>query len=135
MSLVGEAGAGHLIEALAGQVSDKTLLFPHALGADMATVETLREAGADVIALSVYQTRPIAPGPDPVDAVMFGSPSSVTGWCLTRGLEDLVVGAIGETTASALQDQGCSPQVVPPQPDFDNLVAMMAEHLRDRSPV
>lgn len=134
-AVVGEGGAADLIEKLKSDVPGKRVLFPHADGADPSTVESLREAGAEVIALVVYETRPTAPEQEPVDAVMFGSPSAVAGWCLSRSLDGITLAAIGETTGAALADRGREPDVTPPRPDFELLVAMLADHLRERSSV
>jgi len=134
VGLVGEAGAEALVARLAERVGGASVLFPHATGADPSTVSALESAGAQVKAVAVYETRTVAPGPDPVDAAAFGSPSAVRGWLISRHLEDLVLGAIGETTARALADGGRSPQVVPPRPDFEELMAHLADHLRQRSP-
>jgi uroporphyrinogen-III synthase len=134
-ALVGEGGAAELIRRLGSEVSGKRVLFPHAAGADPSTVESLETAGAEVIALVVYETRPVAPEEDPVDSVMFGSPSAVAGWCLSRPLEGITLAAIGETTRAALIDRGYEPDVTPPRPDFELLAAMLADHLRERSSV
>ena len=133
--LMGEGGAGDLIEKLGSDVSGKRVLFPHASGADLSTVRRLQEAGAEVIALAVYETRPTAPSEDPVDAVMFGSPSAVAGWCQSRSLDEIVLAAIGETTGAALAHNGHEPDVIPPRPDFELLAALLADHLRERSSV
>jgi len=135
VGLVGEAGAEALVARLAERAGGASVFFPHATGADPSTVSALVKAGAEVQAVAVYQTRPVAPGLDPVDAAAFGSPSAVRGWLISRHLDDLVLGAIGETTARALADAGRSPQVVPPRPDFEELMAHLADHLRQRSPV
>jgi uroporphyrinogen-III synthase len=135
VGLVGEAGAGSLVARLAERTEGTFVFFPHATGASPATIAALEQAGAEVKALAVYETRPVAPGPDPVDAVAFGSPSAVQGWLLSRHLDGLVLGAIGETTARALAEVGRPPQVVPPRPDFEDLMAHLAGHLRQRSPV
>lgn len=135
VDLVGEAGAGSLVARLAETAAGKSVFFPHASGADPAMITTLERAGAEVTAVAVYETRALAPGPDPVDSVAFGSPSAIRGWLLSRHLDDLVLGAIGETTARALADVGRPPQVVPPHPDFEDLMAHLADHLRQRSPV
>lgn len=134
-AVVGKGGAATLIEELESDVSDKRVLFPHADGADPSTVERLEAAGAEVVALVVYETRPVAPEEDPVDAVMFASPSAVAGWCLSRSLEGITLAAIGETTGAALVDRGYEPDVTPPRPDFELLAAMLADHLRERSSV
>jgi uroporphyrinogen-III synthase len=135
VAVVGDGGAAELAERITRVVAGKSVFLPHAAGADRSTVDLLRRAGATVRAQVVYEIRPIAPGDDPVDSVVFGSASAVTGWFLSRDLEGLVVGVIGDTTAAALADHGWSFDVMPPRPSYGGLVRQLAEHLRDRSTV
>jgi len=132
---VGSGGGADLIAAIADSVNGKDLVFPHGSGADPATIERLRAAGANVTAPIVYETTPIAPGDAEVDAVVFASPTAVEGWHLSRTLDDLIVGAMGETTASALRDIGSSPHVMPENPSFHRLVNLVASELAERSTV
>lgn len=134
-AVVGDGGAVQLIALLSGRLGGVSVAFPHARGAGTATIEALEAAGASVDARVVYEIRPISPAADPVDAVAFGSPTAVRGWFLSRDLEGLAVGAIGATTAGALAELGVAPDVEPPRPSFEELIAGMAEHLRDRSAV
>lgn len=133
--VIGEGGSSELIERLEAGVSGKRVLFPHASGADPSTIERLENAGAQVTAMVVYHTHPVSPPGDPVDAVIFGSPSAVTGWCQARSLEGLALAVIGETTGAALLDRGHHAHVTPPRPDFELLAALLADHLRERSSV
>lgn len=132
-TLVGTGGSEELFARLASKVSGRAVFFPHAADADLSGLDSLRAAGAGVDALAVYSVRPIAPGDDPVDAVVFGSPTAVRGWFLARATTGLRVGAIGETTAAALTERGVSPEWVPREPAFETLVEQMAADLRDRS--
>lgn len=134
VELVGETGASDLAVQLAETVKGRSICFPHGSGADPTTIRVLKEAGAGVSSVTVYETRPIGPERGDVDAVVFGSPSAVAGWLLTRDLEDIVVAAVGETTARAVVDAGHQPEVVPSQPDFDDLMARLAEYMKVRSP-
>ncbi len=97
--------------------------------------EALEAAGASVEARAVYEIRPVPPAADPVDAVAFGSPTAVRGWFMSRDLEGVITGAIGETTAGALAEFSMTADVEPPHPSFERLITGMAEHLRDRSAV
>jgi uroporphyrinogen-III synthase len=135
VTFVGSGGGADLIAALADSVNGKDLVFPHGSGADPATIERLRAAGAHVAAPIVYETTPIAPGDAEVDAVVFASPTAVEGWHLSRTLDDLIVGAMGETTASALLDIGSSPHVMPEKPSFNRLASLVAIELTERSTV
>ncbi len=134
VEVTGEAGAGSLLEALRPLVRGKRVAFPHARSVDPTIVDGLRAAGAKVMAESVYDTVPLAPATDAVDAAIFGSPSAVEGWCRSRHLDGLVVVGMGETTGSALIARGHPPDVMPDQPGFENLVTALTRHLRERTP-
>ncbi len=100
--VVGDAGLDRLVELMIGRTDGRTVMIAHAAGSDPAAMARLREIVPDLKEHPVYRTVPVAPGADPVDAVAFASPSAVAGWVLSRGFEDVVVGAIGATTAAAV---------------------------------
>ncbi len=133
VEVAGEAGAASLLESLHRLVSGKRVAFPHVRNADPATAAGLRAAGAQVVAESVYETIPIPPASDPVDVAIFGSPSAVEGWCRSRSLDGLVIGAIGATTATALINRDHPPDVIPGRPGFENLVKALTHHLHERT--
>lgn len=133
--LVGDGGGAELIDLIADRLRDASVVFPHAEGAGITTIEELESAGVSVDARAVYDIRPVSPAADPVDAVAFGSPTAVHGWLLSRDLDGLVVGAIGGTTAGALAELAVAADVEPPHPSFEGLVVGMAKHLRERSKV
>ncbi len=129
----GHSGVEVLTARLAPMVGGRSVVFPHAVGADPSTIESLEKLGARVTAIPVYQTRPIAPGLDPVDVVVFGSPSAITGWCRSRQLDDLVLAVIGETTERALAENGYRAHVIPDRPGYEALVTALDGYLRERS--
>lgn len=133
VEVVGYGGGLETAGLLTSVVAGHTVFFPHAKGASPETISTLRERGSDVVTAAVYETRSIPPGGDPVDGAMFGSPRAVDGWLLSRDLEGIVVGAVGQTTASALRRRGTAADIVPRRPSFDRLGRLMAEHLHERS--
>ena len=120
VSIEGDGGAADLVAGL--DLSGLRIVFPHAAGADPATVSTLRENGALVDAWVAYRSVPIGPDADEVDAVMFASPSAVEGWAQTRSLDGLTVVAIGETTAATVEAHGGSVDLVPDRPGFAEMV-------------
>ena len=134
VAVTGEAGAAGLLDALRPLVPRKRVVFPHARSAGPAIVAGLRAAGAEVVAAAAYETVPMAPADDAVDAAIFGSPSAVDGWCRSRHLDGLTLAAVGVTTATALADRGHYPHVIPDQPGFENLVTALTHHLRERTP-
>jgi uroporphyrinogen-III synthase len=125
----GTGGAAGLIGLL--DLTGKTVAYPHADGTDPGVLAALQAGAGRVVALPIYRTAPIAPGGDPVDAAAFASPSAVLGWTMTRSLAGLVVGAIGPTTAAALEARHRSPDVVASPPSFESLARELARHLEE----
>lgn len=125
--VAGSGGASELVAEL--DVTGLRIVFPHARSADPATDAELERMGASVFAATAYDTIPIAPNDDKVDAAIFGSPSAVDGWLLRRHLDGLVIGAMGPTTASALRVRGVEDPVLPDTPGFEALVAALAERI------
>lgn len=132
VAVEGRAGAARLLERL-GPLAGRTVVYPHASKADPEVIDRLQAAGAVVVSGVAYRVKPIRPEDDPVDAVAFGSPSAVDGWCSARTLEGLLVGAIGPTTADALERRGYPVHAMPDRPGFGRLAAIMARHSRERS--
>lgn len=116
----GDGGAADLVAGL--DVAGLRVVFPHAAGADPATVSTLRQNGALVDACVAYRAIPVGPDTDEVDAVMFASPSAVEGWALTRSFDRLTIVAIGATTAASVEAHGGSLDFVPDRPGFAEMV-------------
>lgn len=128
--LVGDNGADALIAELPEDWAGTEIFLPHGAAANTTTVRDAR-----VTAMAVYDTRPVPPGGEPVDAVVFGSPSAAVGWVASRDLDDIVLGAIGPTTADALVELGHPPHIVADQPGYEVLIDLVAANLRDRSVV
>lgn len=133
VEITGRRGAASLIHDLEPLVSAKRVAFPHASGTGAAAADRLRRAGATVVTEVAYETKPVAPPSEPVDAATFASPSAITGWCLSRSLEGIVVAVIGPTTADAVRQVGREPEVVASIPGMSNLVEALAGHLTERS--
>lgn len=132
VEVVGEGGGDDLVDELAGRIHGLHVVFPRAVGGDPKRAARLAEAGAVIEEFLVYGAAPLAPGPDPVDAVVFGSPSAVEGWLLSRTLDEVqAIGAIGDTTAAALAEQGVDPDVVPDVPVINRLAAGLSRALEE----
>jgi uroporphyrinogen-III synthase len=133
VAVVGGGGGDELVDLVEEEVRGRRVVFPHARASDPVRAERLRAAGADIVRGVAYDTIPVAPGDARVDAALFGSPSAVEGWRLTRSIVDLgVVGAMGPTTASALDRAGRIPEVVADPPSVETLVQALVTHLEDR---
>lgn len=127
VKVTGSGGAADLVAEL--DVTGLRIVFPHARGADPGTDAELERMGASVYAATAYDAIPIAPNDDKVDAAIFGSPSAVDGWLLRRHLDGMVIGAMGQTTASALRVRGVDDPVVAATPGFEAAVAALAERI------
>ena len=125
---IGGGGASELVASL--DVEGRFVVFPHARAFDPSTTAGLEGRGAKVYAATVYDTIPIAPNDDKVDAAIFGSPSAIDGWMLRRHLDGMVIGAMGATTASALRVRGVEDPVVPGRPGFEELAEALAERIK-----
>lgn len=122
IEVVGDAGGDDLV-AEWQNLDGRRIVFPHARGSDLGRLDTLKSRGAHVERFPVYESRPKAPGPDPVDAAVFASPSSVEGWLISRSLNELrVVGVIGATTAQAISGAGGGVDATTDVPSAESLV-------------
>lgn len=129
VAFLGEDGSIALARSVVSADKRMTIAFPRAAAVNREASGILSQAASTVVEPVVYETRPVAPPPDPVDAVMFGSPSAVKGWALSRSLDDLTVGAIGKSTAAQLEELGVKPDVVPASPGYAELARLLASEL------
>lgn len=122
------------------------ILLPRALEAREILPETLRDLGAEVDVVAVYQTVPAEPDPATVerlraggfDAVTFTSPSTVRNFVAllsAAGLEvpdvmgGVVKASIGPVTTDALAAAGFSADVEAQPSTVERLVDVLAERL------
>lgn len=133
VALVGSGGVGRLAREARQILTGKDLVLAGASNTARQSAAALEMAGCSVTAIELYTTVPVAPADDAVDAVAFGSPTAVTGWLISRDLSELMVGAIGQTTAGALQGHGIEPDVVPDQPGFITMIEQLAALRLERS--
>ena len=130
------------------------VLLPRAAAGRDVIAAALRERGADVREVTLYQTVPDPRAAaaaverlsrDELDAVLFFSPSAVRALATAAGaagvprggaslLDGVAVACIGRTTAQAVQAAGWSADVIAADTTGDALVAALAARLR-RSPV
>lgn len=102
VSVLGDAGLARLVELLDGATDSRTVMIAHAEGSDPAAMARLSEIAPHLEDHPVYRAVSIPPEADTVEAVAFASPSAVTGWTISRSLDELVVGVIGASTAAAV---------------------------------
>ncbi len=128
--LEGSGGLTDLVERVV-PLGLRRLVFPHADGTDLDSIEPLIASGVEVVSTVVYRTEQLRPAADEVDAVAFASPSAVEAWLSSRPLDGIVVAAIGPTTAAALVRHGVGVDVVPPRPRHGDLAAELAAFSRN----
>jgi len=126
--VTGRSGLADLLDGAADELGAARVAFPHAAGTDPGLVARLRTLVSDLEEQVIYRAVPVAPEPTPVDAVVFASPSAVTGWLLARGFEDVVVGVIGPTTQAAV-GRHRMPEVVAPRPSHHSLARALTSYL------
>lgn len=128
VEIVGHTGLADLAKRMAAETRPPRLVFPRAAGSDPRALAPLEMAGAEIVGFDVYRSVPVAPGPEPVDAVAFASPSAARGWLLSRDLEGIAVGVIGETTGGFVARHR-PPDVVAPYPSHRALAESLASFL------
>jgi uroporphyrinogen-III synthase len=130
VALVGSGGSDLLADALAGRIAHKSVIWPHARGADPRPLNRIRAGSASFMAPVIYESVPIAPDTTPVDVVSFASPSAVAGWQLSRSLQGETIAVIGETTRAAVAEAGAPAAIMASEPTYQSLAKSVAEHLR-----
>lgn len=95
--------------------------------------EKLRSKAIEVVEVVVYQTKinPVHLPENPVDAVLFYSPSAVEGFKQGQGFNGELPGlfAIGPTTAEALRNESDQGVEISDSPDTKELLKTVADHL------
>jgi len=141
-----EAFLRELVEAL--PPSGRRFLLPRSdIGRDVVP-DGLRAAGAEVDAVEAYRNVPAAVDAaelnrslreGELDMLTFASPSAFLNLLAllepgTRaGLSDIVLAAVGRTTAQAMETEGFTPQVVPDRPSGQGLIAALVEYAENAS--
>lgn len=129
LALVGSGGSDLLADALAGRIAGKSVIWPHARGADPRPLNRIRAGSTSFAAPVVYESVPKKPAATPVDVVAFASPSAVAGWQLSRSLQGEIIAVIGETTRAAVDEAGAVASVIATEPTYQSLASSVAEHL------
>ena len=126
--VAGRSGLADLSDGAAHVLGAARVAFPHAAGTDPGLVARLRSLVSDLEEQEIYRAVPIGPDSTPVHAVVFASPSAVTGWLLARDFEDVVVGVIGPTTQAAVGRHRI-PDVIAPEPSHHSLARALTSYL------
>ena len=118
-------------------VPDAGVLLPGAADPRPELASALRDAGARPIPLPLYATRPASTAGEratftreDIDAVLFASPSAVSGAFATATLPlDLPTACLGPTTAAAARAAGLTCVATSKTRDLDGLLTALKEHL------
>lgn len=130
VDVIGDAGAAALVELLGWRLRGLRVALPQSSAASAATAAAMTDLGGVPDVMAAYTVTPVAPPLDPVDAVMFASPSAVTGFLLGgRALDGLAVAVIGETTGAALREHGVQPDVIAGGHSYESMVAGLLARL------
>jgi uroporphyrinogen-III synthase len=147
VSAVPDAHRGSALAGALGDLAGRRVLLPRAdIGRD-ETLDALRAAGAEVVAVTAYHTVPAEPDAaglaalrSGVDAVTFTSPSTVHNFVALLSdeaallLRRTTVACIGPTTADAVTALGLAPPLMAPTATASSLVAALAGHFRRAAP-
>jgi uroporphyrinogen-III synthase len=142
-----DAKGDAMASALGELVRGRRVLFPRPAEGRLETVEGLRQAGAELVAVEAYRTvpappetlRPLAAWIEAceVDAVAFASPSAVKAIVDALGaqaslLARVLLAAIGPTTADALREAALAPGAQPARYTGEALADAIADVLGPR---
>ena len=123
----------HLAELIAEEGKIDSVIYFHGNLSRGEMTETLVEEGIEVIEVEVYKTHicPVNMPEEPMDGILFYSPSAVEGFKRGHGFEDQLppLFAIGPTTAEALEEETNQEVYVANRPDTKVLLQMVSTHL------
>ena len=136
-----ETFTGGAIAGTMGVIRDTRVLLPRGDRARPETARALRERGAMLVEVALYQTTYETPHPSALeqvragaDAITFTSPSTVQGFAQIFGIEartvlgSAVVAAIGPTTARAIADAGWGEPIQAISATSQALVECLEDH-------
>lgn len=130
--MTGRGGLADLVDSVADLLAGRRVVLLRAAGSDPEALHRLHGLVSELEDHVVYRVQPIGPERIPVDAVAFASPSAVEGWLLTRSLDDLVVGVIGDTTAATVASYRV-PDVIASAPSYPSLAGGLGSFLEVNS--
>lgn len=147
VSAIPDAHRGAAVAGALGELAGRRVLLPRADIGREETLDALRAAGAEVVAVTAYHTVPAEPDAaglaalrSGVDAVTFTSPSTVHHFVALLNDEAAVllrrttVACIGPTTADAVTALGLTRPLMAPSASASGLVAALAGHFRRAAP-
>lgn len=120
-------------------IEGELILFPASSIARPELARRLREAGAGVVQLSVYETVApedlSVPGPEEVDVATFASPSAVrhvAGVVSPAWFRRVPLACIGRTTAAAAREAGALEPAIAAEPSMAGIIATLLEFRQRR---
>lgn len=123
----------HLADLIIAEGKINSVIYFHGNLSRGELNDKLRSKDIDVLEVEVYRTniKPVSLPENPIQAVLFYSPSAVEGFKQGHGFEgDLpALFAIGPTTAEALRNETDEGVEVADSPDTKELLKTVADHL------
>lgn len=123
----------HLADLIIEEGKINSVIYFHGNLSRGEVTEKLRSQDIEVIEIEVYQTKikPVSLPENPVEAVLFYSPSAVQGFKKGQGFNGDLPGlfAIGPTTAEALRKETDQGVEIADSPDTKELLKTVADYL------
>lgn len=123
----------HLADLIIKEGKINSVIYFHGNLSRGEVTEKLQSQDIEVIEIEVYQTRikPVKLPENPVEAVLFYSPSAVEGFRKGQGFEGGLPGlfAIGPTTAEALRNETDQGVEIADTPDTKELLKTVSDYL------
>ncbi len=123
----------HLAELIIEEGKIDSVIYFHGNLSRGEITETLAAQNIEVIEVEVYKTiiHPVNLPVEPVEGILFYSPSAVEGFKQGQGFDDELppLFAIGSTTAEALEKETNQSVIIADRPDTKVLLQKVATHL------
>ncbi|HYW34643.1 MAG TPA: uroporphyrinogen-III synthase [Balneolaceae bacterium] len=123
----------HLAELIIEEGKIDSVIYFHGNLSRGTMSDTLTEKGIEVIGVEVYKThiQPVEMPREPVEAILFYSPSAVEGFKQGQGFDEPLppLFAIGPTTAGALEEETDQPVNKADKPDTKMLLQTVSTYL------
>ncbi len=123
----GSGGMAELATEAGRWIKSRRVLVVGASNRLQERSRSLEKAGASVTSVPLYTTLAIAPPKTQIEGVIFGSPTAVEGWYLSRDLRGLQVAVLGQEPAQSVRSRGVTPDLISTIPSFVSAVTQLTK--------